>query len=128
MENKYSIIKEIEKIINSLKTKDSFGYDGISTKILTLSAPFISSPINYICNRMQSQGVFPDRFKYATVIPLYKKGDRRNTSNYRPVSVLTSFSKTFETVMLTRISTHFSKYNILSSEQHGFRTGLLSIN
>jgi Notch-like protein len=124
MENKYSKIKEIEQIINSLKTKNSFGYDGISTKILKLSAPFISSPINYICNRMLSQGVFPYRLKYATVIPLHKKGDRRNMSHYRPVSLLTLFSKIFETVMPTRISSHFSKYNILSSEQYGFRAGL----
>jgi hypothetical protein len=111
MENKYSTIKEIEQIINSLKTKNSF-------------APFISSPVNYIYNRMLSQDVFPDRLKYAIVIPLHKKGDRGNMSNSRLVSLLTSFSKIFDTVMLTRISTHFSKYNILSSEQYGFRTGL----
>jgi hypothetical protein len=73
---------------------------------------------------MLSQGVFPDRLKYAKVIPLLKKGDRKNMSYYRPVSLLTSFPKIFETVMLTRISTYFSKYNILSSEQYGFRTGL----
>jgi Notch-like protein len=107
MEHKYSTIKEIDQIINSLKTRNSFGYEGISTKILKLSAPFISSPINYICNRMLSQGVFPDRLKYTTVIPLHKIGDRRNMSNYRPVSPLTSFSKIFETVMLTRISNVF---------------------
>jgi Notch-like protein len=124
MENKCSTIKETEQIINSLKTKNSFGYDGISTKMLKLSAPFLSSPINYICNRMLSQGVFPDRLKYATVIPLHKEGDRRNMLKYRPVSLLTSFSKMFETVTLTRISTHFSKYNILSSEQYGLRAGL----
>jgi hypothetical protein len=56
--------------------------------------------------------------------PLHKKGDRRNMSNYRLVSPLTPISEIFETVMLTRISTHFSKYNILSSEQYGFRPGL----
>jgi Notch-like protein len=119
MENKYSTIKEIEQSINSLKTKNSFGYGGISTKILKLSASFISSPVNDICNRMLSQSTFPDRLKYATVMPLHKKGDRRNMSNYRLVSLLTSFSKIFETVMLTRISTYFSKYNILSGEQKG---------
>jgi hypothetical protein len=123
IENKYSTIKQIEQIINSLKTKNSFGYDGISTKILKLSAPFISSPINYICNRMLSQGIFQDILKYATVIPLHKKGDRRNMSKHRPVSLSASFSKIFETVMLRRISTHFSKHNILSSEQYGFITG-----
>jgi hypothetical protein len=73
---------------------------------------------------MLSQGVFPDRLKYATVIPLHKKGDRGNVSNYRPVSLLTSFSKIFETVMQKKILRHFTKYNILSNEQYGYRTGL----
>jgi hypothetical protein len=45
-------------------------------------------------------------------------------SNYRPVPLLTSFSKIFEMVMEKRILIHLSKYNILSNEQYGFRTGL----
>jgi hypothetical protein len=45
--NKPSMTKEIEKIINSLKTKDSCGYDQISLRILKLSSPYISSPLNY---------------------------------------------------------------------------------
>jgi hypothetical protein len=104
--------------------RTNYKYDGISTRILKLSALFISSLINYICNRMLSQCVFPDRLKYATVIPLRKKGDRGNMSNYRLLSHLTSFSKIFETVMQSRVLKHLSKYNILSSEQYGFRTGL----
>ena len=44
-------------------------------------------------------------------------------SNYRPISLLTSFSKTFEMVMQKRILKHFTKYNILSTEQYGFRVG-----
>jgi hypothetical protein len=124
MESIVSTVKEMEQIVKSLKPKNSFGYDEISTKILKLSAPFIRSPINYICNKMLSQGVFPDRLKYATVIPLYKKGDRSDMSNYRPISLLTSFSKFLETIMQTRILTHLTKYNILSNNQYGFRKGL----
>jgi hypothetical protein len=69
-------------------------------------------------------GVFPDRLKYATVISLYKKGDKGNMSNYGPVSLLTSFSKIFEMVMQKRNSLHLSKYKILSNEWYGFRSGL----
>jgi Notch-like protein len=112
MESKYTTIKEIEQIINSLKTKNSYCYREIYSRILKLSAPFISSPINYICNRMLIQGVFPDTLKYATVIPLYKRGDRGNMSNYRPVSLLISFSKIFETVRQKRILLHLSKCKI----------------
>jgi len=49
-------------------------------------------------------------------------------SNYRPVSLLTSFSKIFEMVMQTRILKQLTKYNILSSEQYGFRLGLKKDN
>jgi len=49
VEYKCTITKGIEQIIKSLKTKNSYGYNEISTKILKISCPFISSPINYIC-------------------------------------------------------------------------------
>ena len=128
MESKYTSTKEIEGNIKSLKTKYSYGYDEISTNILKLSGPFISSPINYICNKMLFWGVFPDRLKYAIIKPLHKKGDRCDVSKYRPVLLLTSFSKIFETLMQRRILKHPTKYNILSIEQYGFRLGFRTDN
>ena len=77
-----------EQIIKSLKTKNSCGYNKISTKILKISCPFISSPINYICNKMLFWGVFPDRLKHAIIKPLHKNDDRSEVSNYRPVSLI----------------------------------------
>jgi hypothetical protein len=71
--------------------KDFHGYDGISTKILKLSIPYISSSLTYICNLMISTGVFPTRLKFAEIKLLYKKGEMANISNYRPISLLTSF-------------------------------------
>ena len=82
----------------------------------------------YICNKMLFWGVFPDRLKYATIKPLHKNEDRCEVSYYRPVSLLTSFSKIFETVMKRRILKHITNYNILSSEQFGFRLGLRTNN
>jgi hypothetical protein len=73
---------------------------------------------------MLSTGVFPDRLKYATVKPLYKNNDRHEVSNYRPVSVSTSFSKMFEKVIHFRILNHLTGHNILSIEQRGFRANL----
>ena len=58
MECKCTTTKEIEWIIKFLKTKNSYGYDEISTKLLKISCPFISSPINYICNKTLFWGVF----------------------------------------------------------------------
>jgi hypothetical protein len=70
--------KEIEKIIKSVRIKNSHGYDGITTKMIKVSAPYISSPPNYICNKSTKPGTFPTRLKYSIVNSLFKKGDREN--------------------------------------------------
>ena len=100
--------KEIEDITKSLKIKNSRGYDRISTKILKLSIHYISSPLTYICNRMLSSGIFPTRLKFSEVKPIFKREDKNDTSNYRPVSLLTSFSKTFEKVIYNRSYHHIT--------------------
>jgi len=69
MECKCTTMKEIEHIIKSLKTKNSYGYDEISAKFLKINCPFISSPLNYTCNKMSFCGVFPDRLKYTVIKP-----------------------------------------------------------
>jgi Notch-like protein len=57
--------------------------------------------IQYICNWTLSTGDFPDRLKYAIIRPIFKKGNRNYVSNYRPLSMLTSFSKIVVKVMQT---------------------------
>ena len=113
---------EIEKIIKSLKTKDSSGYEEITTRILKLSAPYISSPFTYICNKILSDGIYPDRLKYAVVKPIYKKGDEQDISNYRPISLLTSFSKVVEELIHARLQSHIITNDILCRDQYGFRS------
>jgi len=63
--------------------------DEVSNRIIKLTAPFIISPLTYICNAVFSTGVFPDRLKYAEVKPIFKKGNKQEISNYRPISLLT---------------------------------------
>ena len=124
LERKCTTMKQIEQIIKSLKTKNSCEYYEISTKILKISSPFISSPLKYLYNKILFWGVFPDRLKYTVIKPLYKNCDRRDLYKDRPASLLTSFSKTFEMEMQTRILKHLTIYNILSTEQYGIRIGL----
>jgi len=68
-----------------LKAKDSHGYDDISVIMLKLFSPFISSPLNYICNELLSSGILPCRLQYAEVVPLFKKGDKKDMLNYKPI-------------------------------------------
>jgi hypothetical protein len=114
--------KEIENIVKSLKVKESYGYDGNTTKILKISAPIISSPLSYIFNKSMLSGIFLTRLKYATIKPILKNGDKKNVANYRPISLLPSFSKILEKIMYVRLMNHMETNNILAAEQFDFRT------
>jgi hypothetical protein len=120
--------KEIENIIKSFAAKDSFGYDLIPLRIIKHSAPYISSPLSFICSKILQSGVFPERLKYAVVKPIYKKGDKTSLANYRPISLLTSFSKVVERVMHSRLVNHLKKYSIISPNQYGFQGNLSTDN
>ena len=90
---------EIGKIIHSLKCKDSYGYDEISSWILKICAPYVLSPLTYIFNKILSTGIFPERLKFSEVNPLFKNWDLTEFSHYQPVSLLTSFSKIIEKIV-----------------------------
>jgi len=91
----YVSLHKIDNIIKSLKSKNTTGYDEIPVNKLKISAPYIISPLTYICNTTLNTGIFPNRLKYAVVKPLHKKGNKHELSNYRPISLLTAFSKIF---------------------------------
>jgi hypothetical protein len=74
---------EVIDIIKSLKHKNSLGYEGISNNILKHCVKEISKPMTFIFNYSLMTGVFPDRFKYAIILPIHKKGDKFIMSNYR---------------------------------------------
>ena len=125
---RYTSANEIEKIIKSLKTTNAQGYDEISVKILKWSAPFISSPLAYIYNKSLETGFFPSRLKYSTVIPIFKTGDRLDIGNFRPISLLLSFSKIFEKIIAKRIQEHVTQNQIVADEQYGFRSNVSTDN
>jgi hypothetical protein len=75
----------------------------------------------YIFNKVLSTGIFPERLKFSEVRPLFKKGDITEFSNYRPISLLTSFSKIIEKFIFKRLYNYLHDNNILVGEQYGFR-------
>ena len=83
----YASTYEFEKIIKSLRTKNTCGYDEISNRIIKLTALFIIAQLMYICNAVLSTGVFPDKLNYAVVKSVFKKGNKQEISNYRPISL-----------------------------------------
>jgi hypothetical protein len=74
---------DIKKIIKSLKTKSSYGYNNISTRILKIGILYIITPsLTFICNQSLAQGILPDRLKFALVKPIFKIDSKYEPSNY----------------------------------------------
>jgi len=71
-----------------LKPKTSFGTDGVSTNLLTLTIDITVDPITQIVNLTLESGIFPTDLKYAKVVPIHKSGDPCSLNNYRPISLL----------------------------------------
>ena len=67
------------------------------------------------------QQSLPDIWKHANVNPIYKKGDKTNPSNYRPVSLTCISCKLLEHIICNRLVQHLTRYKILYPLQHGFR-------
>jgi hypothetical protein len=68
-------------------------FDEVSTKLLKISATYICSPLTYFCNKSILSVIFPDRMKFSIIKRIYKKGNKMNPTNYRRISLLTSFRR-----------------------------------
>jgi hypothetical protein len=111
--------KEVEKIMKKLKNS-SPGWDDLLPSILKQISTHISVPIAYVINLSLINGVFPTYLKITKIIPLYKANDNTIMNNYRPIAVLSVFSKIFESVMYKRLIKFINAKNILYKLQFGF--------
>ena len=66
-------------------------------------------------------GIVPEKLKLAKIIPLHKKGDTHDMSNYRPISILPIFAKILEKIIYNRLYDFLQNKDILNDEQFGFR-------
>ena len=114
---------EVFNALHALRKTSSMGSDGITSKVLQLTAHFISQPLAHIINQSFSSGIFPTGFKTAKVVPIFKTGKSDDAQNYRPISILNNLSKIFEKLMSNRMVDFLNKNRILYENQFGFRKG-----
>lgn len=114
---------EVYKIIFSLAPSAACGYDDVSSSILRGTAWNVVDILSHLVNLSFQSGVFPEALKKAVVVPIHKKDNKRNVENYRPISLLSVFSKLYEKLMKSRLVSFLSKHNFLSDHQFGFREG-----
>ena len=112
---------EVHNIILTLKDNKSPGTDNFGPKIMKEINQEIVLPLTHIFNLSFTTGVVPDALKLAKVIPVYKKGDKSEPGNYRPISLLTVFDKIMEKLMCRRLRDFLQQNKILYEFQFGFR-------
>lgn len=112
---------EIETCIRKIKPKLSAGADGIPSFIVKGCADLLSPVLLHIFNLSLRLGKFPSIWKQSVIVPIFKSGDRSIVKNYRPVSLLCSFSKVFEMTLHERLYNYFRQK--ICPEQHGFMKG-----
>ena len=84
----------------------------------------IALPLSELINESFMLGLFPNSLKVACVTPIHKAGDTSAAINFRPISKLPLLCEVFERCMYNRLVSFFSKFDILSQQQFGFRKGL----
>ena len=101
---------EIKNIIGLLN-EGAPGQDDISSKNIKRIKDSISYPLTNIVNLSFEQGVFPKELKIAVIKPLYKAKDPSFFNNYRPISLLSVFSKIIERLMYNRLLNFINKHD-----------------
>ncbi len=112
---------EIEKTIDNLKAKSSYGWDNISTKLMKSIKTALINPLTIIINQSLKTRIFPDKLKIAQVIPLFKKDDDTVFSNDCPISLLPAISKVFEKAIFIQTYKYFQSRNLFYKNQYGFQ-------
>ena len=106
--------------IGDCKSKSSLDFCNIDMNIIKIVFNFILDPLTYIFNLIICDSTIPDNMKISVITPLLKKGKLDDINNYRPISLLSQFSKILEKIIYNRFLHFIDKHNLLYAKQYGF--------
>ena len=110
------------KLLNNLKIHKASGPDGLSARVLKEYSSEIAPFLALIYIESLAQGTVPDNWRQANVAPIFKKGEKYDAANYRPVSPTCICCKTLEHITVNNTNKHLAFESILADCQHGFRS------
>ena len=115
--------KEVLDKLNKLKTNKAAGPNGIFPRVLKELSEIICKPLASIFRQSLETGEIPDDWKQGNIILIYKKGDRTDVGNYRPIGLTCIICKIMESIIRDKLELFIENNNILKDSQHGFRKG-----
>ena len=118
--NIYIDINAVERKIDNLKQSSSAGPDGITSRFLQMFKCNLSLPLCIIYNKSLYSGDVPDDWRKANITPIFKKGSKSESSNYRPISLTSVPCKMLESLIKDAVMEHLILNNLITDSQHGF--------
>ena len=112
-------LSELEAALKNFKPKTSIGPDNLPGYIIKGCSEQLKCPVLHIFNLSLSMGRFPNKWKLTRVTPIPKTNNFSCVENYRPIAILSSLAKLFESIIHKRIAAQLKPF--LSDSQHGFR-------
>ena len=120
---KFKIIDSsfILNAIKQLKNGKAAGPVRVPTKIVKDVGDLVSKPLSMVFNSSLEKGIFPDIWKLARVTPIFKSGSKKDVNNYRPISVISIFSRMLERIVHDQIFDFLLDNNVITKNQSAFR-------
>ena len=118
---------EVLKLCKEIEVMKASGMDEMSARICKDAFMVLVKELTYLFNCSLNAAIFPEKWKIAKVIPLFKGGDREEVGNYRPVSLLPIPGKLLEKIVHKRITEFWDNNGFLSRDQGGFRKGYSTV-
>ena len=111
---------QVRNAINKLRLKSKCGPDNIPTEFIKRCSLWLTLPLTLLFQESFDTSYIPPIWLTANVCPIYKKGDRADPSNYRPISLTCIFCKIMETIIKNQLMSYLSDNTLISSAQHAF--------
>ena len=109
---------QVEALLKTSDAAKAVGVDKISNKILKISAPYINSEsLAEFFNLSLLSNTFPSDYKKAKVTLIFKRGDRCESNNYRPISVISAIARIFEKLVYIQLENYVHKHNLINPKQ-----------
>ena len=114
--------EEVLKKLLNLNPSKAAGPDGLHCKLLYELRDFLCIPLARFFNRSLQDDEGPDQWRQAHVSPIFKKGDKKQAENYRPISLTRVVCKVMESIVRDKLMLHMESNNLFSKDKFGFRS------
>ena len=126
--DKQFTMEELDRALNKLKPKKAAGEDNIIPEFLKNAPIQLKEVLLDLFNYLYNNSLFPSEWSKSIIVPIFKKGDRLDPSNYRGISLLNILSKVYTSMLTERIYSWSEKEGKIVNEQAGFRKGHSTID